>query len=169
MKPVSGCQARAHHRPASGSSPVAPDKAGTFPTTGARGWRATPCANVRRSGRYPDHRHRRHPCWPAPVSSPVAGSLASAPPRAALTLCSQIHAAGDELRRDPGHTRLHRVLPRAALLAQASDAMLATSTWRRTLLLVRPFVFGTALKPRRRLLRPLLTSRSGSTPSPFQA
>src|ERR1700748_2343916 len=73
-------------------------------------------------------------------------SLASAL-RAALTLCPSIHAAGDELHRCPSHTRIHRVLPRAALLAQASDAMLATSTWRRTLPLVRPFAGGTASRP----------------------
>ena len=100
---------------------------------------------------------------------PVAGSLSSAPLKAALTLCSPIHAAGDELRRCPSHTRLHRALPRTALLAQASDAMLATSTWRRTLPLVRSFTCGTASQPSHRLLRPRLTSRSGSTPSPFQA
>src|SRR6266702_4849318 len=86
-----------------------------------------------------------------------------------VTLCSPIHTAGDELRRCPSHTRLHRVLPRTALLAQASDAMLATSTWPRTLPLVRPFACGTASQPSRRLLRPLLTSRSGSTPLPFRA
>lgn len=47
--------------------------------------------------------------------------------------------------------------------------MLATSAWRRTLPLVRPFACGTASQPSHRLLRPRLTSRSGSTPSPFQA
>jgi len=62
-----------------------------------------------------------------------------------VTLCSPIHAAGDELRRCPSHTRLHRVLPRTALLAQASDAMLATSAWCWTLPLVRPFACGSAL------------------------
>jgi hypothetical protein len=86
-----------------------------------------------------------------------------------MTPGSPIHAAGGELRRCPSHTRIHRVLPRTALLAQASDAMLATSTWPRTLPLVRPFACGTALQPSHRLLRPLLTSRSGSTPSPFRA
>ena len=34
--------------------------------------------------------------------------------------------------------------------------------------LVRPFACGSALQPSHRLLRPLLTSRSGSTPSPFR-
>src|SRR6266446_2990983 len=38
-----------------------------------------------------------------------------------------------------------------------------------TLPLVRPFASGSALQPSHRLLRPLLTSRSGSTPSPFRA
>ena len=47
--------------------------------------------------------------------------------------------------------------------------MLATSAWPRTLPLVRPFACGTASQPSHRLLRLLLTSRSGSTPSPFQA
>jgi hypothetical protein len=47
--------------------------------------------------------------------------------------------------------------------------MLATSTWPRTLPLVRPFACGTASPPSHRLLRPRLTSRSGSTPLPFQA
>ncbi len=46
-----------------------------------------------------------------------------------LTLCSPIYAAGGELRRCSSQTRLHRVLPRTAPLAQASDAMLATSAW----------------------------------------
>src|SRR5439155_3875818 len=85
-----------------------------------------------------------------------------------MTLCSPIHAAGDELHRCPSHTRLHRVLPRTAPLAQASDAMLATSAWRQTLPLVRSFACGSALQPSHRLLRPLLTSRSGSTPLPFR-
>ena len=43
--------------------------------------------------------------------------------------------------------RLHRVLPQAALLAQASDAVLPTSAWRPTLLLVRSFARDAA--PRR--------------------
>jgi len=47
--------------------------------------------------------------------------------------------------------------------------MLATSAWPRTLPLVRPFTSGTASQPSHRLLRPRLTSRSGSTPLPFQA
>ena len=38
-----------------------------------------------------------------------------------------------------------------------------------TLPLVRPFACGSALQPSHRLLRPLLTSRSGSIPTPFQA
>jgi len=47
--------------------------------------------------------------------------------------------------------------------------MLATSTWPRTLPLVRPFACGLVLQPYHQLLRPRLTSRSGSTPSPFRA
>ena len=47
--------------------------------------------------------------------------------------------------------------------------MLATSAWPRTLPLVRPFTCGTASQPSHRLLRPRLTSRSGSTPLPFRA
>jgi len=73
-----------------------------------------------------------------------------------MTLCSPIYAAGGELRHCPNRTRLHRALPRAALLAQASDAMLATSAWCWTLPLVRPFACGSALQPSHRLLRPLL-------------
>ena len=46
--------------------------------------------------------------------------------------------------------------------------MLATSAWPRTLPLVRPFACGTTSQPSHRLLRPRLTSRSGSAPSPFQ-
>jgi len=103
--------------------------AGTSPTTVARGAPATPYADARRSGRCPDHPPQPRPCWPAPASTPVAGSLSSTPLKAAPTLCPSVHAAGDELHRCPSHTRLHRVLPRTALLAQASDAMLATSAW----------------------------------------
>src|ERR1700750_1200722 len=131
------------------------------PTTVVRGSQATPCAAARRSGQCPGHPHRLRLYWPAPASTPAAGSLSPAPLRAALTLCPSVHAAGDELHRCPSHTRIHRVLPRAALLAQASDAMLATSTWRRTLPLVRPFAGGTASQP---LIRPRMTSRAGSTP-----
>jgi hypothetical protein len=109
------------------SSPVAPDWAGTSPATVAHGSRATPYADGRRSGQCPDRPHRLRLCWPALAAAPVAGSLSSVPPEAALTPCSPVHAAGGALRRCPGHTRLHRLLPRAALLAQASDAVLATS------------------------------------------
>ena len=113
--------------------------------------------------------HTGYAFVPAPASTPVAGSLSSEPPTAAPTLCPSVHAASHELHRCPSHPRIHRVLPRTALLAQASDAMLATSAWRRTLSLVRPFACGAALQPSHRLLQPRLTSRSGSTPSPFRA
>jgi hypothetical protein len=143
----SGYRARARRPRAWGSPPVAPDWAGTSPTTVVRGSQATPCAAARQSGQCPDHPPRLRLCWPAPASTPAAGSLSPAPLRAALTLCPSVHAAGDELHRCPSHTRIHRALPRAARLAQASDAMLATSTWRRTLPLVRPFAGGTASQP----------------------
>ena len=62
--------------------------AGTSPTTVVPGSRATPCADARPSGRCPDRPRRLRPCWPVPVSTPAAGSLLSAPPPAALALCS---------------------------------------------------------------------------------
>jgi hypothetical protein len=46
---------------------------------------------------------------------------------------------------------------------RTSDAVHRPSTWRSTFLLVRSFA------PYRQLIRPLLTSRSGFAPSPFQA
>ena len=67
------------------------------------------------------------------------------------------------------HTRLHRAYPRPPRLRGHLTQCSAASTWPRTLLLVRPFACGPASQPSHRLLRPLLTSRSGSTPSPFQA
>ena len=59
-------------------------------------------------------------------------------------------------------TRLHPAIPRPAPLMRASDAVHRPSTWRQTLLLVRSFV------PSWRLLRPLLTSRSGFHRRPFR-
>ena len=53
-------------------------------------------------------------------------------------------------------------LNRSAPVPQASDAGLHTSTWRKTLLIVRPFA------PGWKLLRPLLTSRSGFIRRPFR-
>src|SRR5213593_586320 len=50
-------------------------RTGPVRTTVARGSRATPCAGARRSGQCPDHPHRLRLCWPAPASTPVAGSL----------------------------------------------------------------------------------------------
>ena len=57
--------------------------------------------------------------------------------------------------------RLHRDPPSHSPPCRASDAMRCQATRRVAVLLVRPFAS--------RLLRPLLTSRSGSSPSPFQA
>lgn len=62
----------------------------------------------------------------------------------------------------PGSDRASPCLPRTAPLSRASDAWLPAS-----LCLKHSSSFGPS--PRIRLLRPLLTSRSGSTPSPFQA
>jgi hypothetical protein len=59
-------------------------------------------------------------------------------------------------------TGLHPAPPRTAPLPRTSDAMPSASSWRIPLLLVRPFT------DFRQLLRPRLTSRSGSAPSPFQ-
>jgi len=74
------------------------------------------------------------------------------------------------LHRAPLRARLHLALPRFAPAHRASDALHVRATWPSALLLVRPFLVG--LRPHRsrfRVLRPLLTSRSGSAPSPFQA
>ena len=59
-------------------------------------------------------------------------------------------------------TRLHPAVPRPAPLMRASDAVHHPSTWRQAPLLVRSFV------PCWRLLRPLLTSRSGFRRRPFR-
>lgn len=81
---------------------------------------------------------------------------------AAPALCSARHSAGRSLHRCPVQTGLHPVSPRTAPLSRASDAWLPAS-----LCLKHSSSFGPS--PRIRLLQPLLTSRSGSTPSPFQA
>jgi hypothetical protein len=78
------------------------------------------------------------------------------------------------LHRSLPWPRLHRRhLPRAQLrlaASPASDALLARAPCLATLLLVRSFVAGLVTSAvGLRLLRPLLTSRSGSAPSPFQA
>ena len=78
-----------------------------------------------------------------------------------MTLCPCPHGAGRRLRRCRADERLHRSLPPTAPLARASDAQPSTSPRAQALLLVRPFAS--------QLLWPLLTSRSGSAPSPFQA
>lgn len=74
-----------------------------------------------------------------------------------------MHAAPSVLHHALLRARLHLALPRCAPVPQASDALHVRATRLSALLLVRPFA------PNQRLLRPLLTSRSGSTPSPFQA
>lgn len=81
---------------------------------------------------------------------------------AAPALCPARHSAGRSLHRCPVQTGLHPVSPRTAPLSRASNAWLPAS-----LCLKHSSSFGPS--PRIRLLRPLLTSRSGSTPSPFQA
>jgi hypothetical protein len=63
----------------------------------------------------------------------------------------------------PVQTRLHPAPYQTVPLSRTSDALPSASSCWIPLLLVRPF---TGL---RRILRPRLTSRSGSTPSPFQA
>ena len=66
-------------------------------------------------------------------------------------------------------TRLHPALPRPAPLTRASDALHDSSTRCRTLLLVRSFASSPKpSRPRHRLLRPLLTSRSDSHRRPFR-
>ncbi len=145
-----------------GSSPVAPASAGTFPPEPVRGCQATPCADEPRSPRWTDRPHQPRPCWPSPVSKLFAGSRAPGPLPAAPALCSARHSAGRSLHRCPVQTGLHPVSPRTAPLSRASDAWLPAS-----LCLKHSSSFGPS--PRIRLLRPLLTSRSGSTPSPFQA
>jgi len=80
-----------------------------------------------------------------------------------MTLCLRCRAAGRGLRRWTLRARLHRALPRPARIAPASDAWPSTSAHPRALPLVQPFA------PYRQLLRPRLTSRSGSSPSPLQA
>jgi hypothetical protein len=57
--------------------------------------------------------------------------------------------------------KLHLGLPPHSPPCRASDAVRCQATRLVAVLLVRPFAL--------RLLRPLLTSRSGSSPSPFQA
>ncbi len=146
----------------SGSSPVAPASAGTFPPEPVRGCQATTCADEPRSPRWTDRPHQPRPCWPSPVSRLFAGSRAPGPLPAAPALCSARHSAGRSLHRCPVQTGLHPVSPRTAPLSRASDAWLPAS-----LCLKHSSSFGPS--PRIRLLRPLLTSRSGSTPSPFQA
>jgi hypothetical protein len=93
----------------------------------------------------------------------VAYSPLRVPAPAGLALRPPVLVAGALFHRWSPHARLHLTLGRPAPPRRASDALQYSSTRRLTLLLVRPFA------PYWQLLRPLLTSRSGSSPSPFQA
>ena len=83
--------------------------------------------------------------------------------RYALVPGFRLHAAPSALHHARLRTRLHLAHLPCAPDSRASDALHVRATRPSALLLVRPFA------PCRRLLRPLLTSRSGSSPSPFQA
>ncbi len=108
----SGCRARAGHRPASGSSPVVPDWAGTSPAATVRECRARRSSGIGQSVRGPDRPPPPTPCWPSHAATPAAGSLSSVPPQAAsLTLCLRCRAAGLGLRRWTLRVRLHRPYP----------------------------------------------------------
>ena len=74
--------------------------------------------------------------------------------------CRSVYVAGHQLRRWQVHTRLHRAQLPPTPLTRASDALPLTSTYRPTLLLVRPFAVLFQPCGLLRLLRPLLTSRS---------
>jgi len=80
-----------------------------------------------------------------------------------------VRAAPVRLHRSRHATRLHLAPCPCAPVPRVPDAWPRQAARLVTVLLVRPFValfrVGTLL----RLLRPLLTSRSGSSPSPFQA
>ena len=78
-----------------------------------------------------------------------------------LALSLPDSAALTTLHRAPPPARLHLAVVRVAPVARASDAVLGQAACLPALLLVRPFAV--------RLLWPLLTSCSGSQPSPFQA
>ena len=83
--------------------------------------------------------------------------------RYALVPGFRLHAAPSALHHARLRTRLHLAHLPCAPDSRASDALHVRATRPSALLLVRPFA------PYRRLLWPLLTSRSGSSPSPFQA
>ena len=96
------------------------------------------------------------------LERPLQVLSSSAPLPAAPALCSSVSCRGRLASSLTGHSRLHRASP-AAPLARASDALPCRIDMASTLL------SRSALRRRGKLLRPLLTSRSGSTPSPFQA
>lgn len=91
-------------------------------------------------------------------------SLSRAPAQAGhLAPGCQFRTAPSVLHHAPRWTRRHLALPRCAPHDQSSDALHVRATRPSAFLLVRPFA------PNQCPLRPLLTSRSGSPPSPFQA
>lgn len=149
--------------PASGSSRDAPAAADTSLPAGCRGWPASTCAASRPSGRCPVRPRPPRLCWPAPASRPAEGPLASGPRPAAPRLCRSCAAAGARLRRDRSSGRLHPLASPIARTLPASDAEPCSSSEE-----LHSLSFGPSFAPRRSLLRPLLTSRSGSTPSPFR-
>ena len=120
------------------------------------------CATVPPSGRCPDRRYQPRPCWPAPVSMPAACSLLPVLLEQPWPCVLRFMTRARGFVAD-WSDRLHPALLQTAPPTRTSDAVPSASSCRRTLLLVRPFVAPGDL------LRPLLTSRSGSTPSPFQA
>ena len=80
-----------------------------------------------RSARYPVHRPLRLLCWPSPASTPLAGSLSSAPPPAAGACFSLLpdpgaHATGRRRRR--GGSRGFTAFP-PARIDPASDRVAA--------------------------------------------
>ena len=121
-------------------------------------------ADARPSGRCPARPCPLRPCWPVPASTPVAGSLSSMPPQQPRPCALRFHVAGAASSLT-GSRRGFTARSPPAPLAQASDALLcrivmASNTPPRSALRSAGLL---------QLLRPLLTSRSGSTPSPFQA
>ena len=82
--------------------------------------------------------------------------------RYALVPDIRLHAAPSALHHARLRAWLHLALPPCAPIVRASDALHFRATWSLTLLLVRPFA------PCRRLLWPLLTSRSVSPRRPFR-
>lgn len=84
--------------------------------------------------------------------------------RLRLGLCRSRSVAGARLRQDWSSDGLHPLVSPISRALPASDAWPCSSSEE-----LHSFSFGPSFAPRRSLLPPLLTSRSGSTPSPFQA